>query len=341
MSSFCVFMRSDTKASFSLLLVSPGEGNGMEIMVKKWIASFIVLFSILLLFGCSNTQEGVEYKIYYRDVSGNGITAISRYITSTAQDKKMNEMWSLFITAPDNEKVNTASFDGIEIQQVLIDENDTLNVYFNEAYSKMQQVDELLFRAAFVKTFIQLEGISSVQFYVNGNALTDYEGNNIGRMKGSDFVDILGQDINEIESQIVTLYFANEAGDKLIPKKIEAYYGTGYALERYILEALIAGPYEENESLYPVLPSDLKVLSISVKDGTCYVNFDGTFLNNSLNVSDYIPVYAIVNSLSELSGVNKVQISVNGSSNEKFNGTLSLSNTFERNLDYVQSSIQN
>ena len=48
------------------------------------------------------------------------------------------------------------------------------------------------------------------------------------------------------------------------------------------------------------------------------------------NVSTDVAVYSIVNSLVELSNINKVQILINGEVPESFQTT-----TFERNLDIV------
>lgn len=303
--------------------------------IKKYLPFFLLGFFLLGVGGCSQEKEGTAYTIYYRDAVGNGIVPSVAYASSEEKEALINEIWTLFVTPPEKGNVMAANVDGLEIQQVFI-EGDMLSVYFNEVYSTMAQADELLFRAAFVKTFTQIEEINAISFYVDGNALTDYSGNAIGRMKSSDFVDILGQDINEIENQIVTLYFTNEDGNVLIPCTMEVHYGTGYAIERYVLEALIDGP-DSDSHLYPVLPSGLKILSISVKDKTCYVNFDSTFLNSELDVNESVAIYAVVNSLSELSGITKVQIAVNGKSDEKLNGTVSLNQTFERNLDYVQS----
>lgn len=66
------------------------------------------------------------------------------------------------------------------------------------------------------------------------------------------------------------------------------------------------------------------------KDGICYVNLDESFLTVEGNVSTDVSVYSIVNSLVELSTVNKVQILVNGEVPASFSAS-----TFERNLDIV------
>ena len=98
---------------------------------------------------------------------------------------------------------------------------------------------------------------------------------------------------------------------------------------------LIAGPDAENEELYPVINPATKVLGVTVKDGTCYVNLDNGFLTQTYNVSAEVQIYSIVNSLVELSNINKVQIAVNGNTDMIFREKISLSNVFDRNLDLV------
>ena len=57
-----------------------------------------------------------------------------------------------------------------------------------------------------------------------------------------------------------------------------------------------------------------------------------------LPVSPAVTVYSIVNSLCELSNVNKVQISVKSSTNIIFGDTIDLSQPLERSLDIIETS---
>ena len=68
----------------------------------------------------------------------------------------------------------------------------------------------------------------------------------------------------------------------------------------------------------------------TTKDAFCYVNLDDSFLTVVNNVSTEVSIYALVNSLVELSNVNQVQILINGEVPASFSST-----TFERNLDIV------
>lgn len=105
------------------------------------------------------------------------------------------------------------------------------------------------------------------------------------------------------------------------------------SMERLVIEQLKLGPSTEN--LYPVLPSETKLISVVTKDGICYVNFDKNFLTGSVNAIDEIPIYAIVNSLVELQNINKIQIAIEGETNKKYREMISLDNLFSRNLDLV------
>ena len=102
--------------------------------------------------------------------------------------------------------------------------------------------------------------------------------------------------------------------------------------ERLVVEQLLAGPQEGHN---PVLPQETRILSVSVTDSICYVNLDGGFLTGELEAAEYIPVYALVNSLTELPTVNKVQILINGSADAVYRNSISLSSPLEREESYI------
>ena len=65
------------------------------------------------------------------------------------------------------------------------------------------------------------------------------------------------------------------------------------------------------------------------------MNLSEDFLTQVYNVTADVVIYSIINSLVELSSVNKVQISVNGKTDLIFRETFNLANMYERNLDLV------
>ena len=70
------------------------------------------------------------------------------------------------------------------------------------------------------------------------------------------------------------------------------------------------------------------------------MNLDEGFLNQNYEIAEPVVIYSIVNSLTELTSVNKVQISVNGDSNRRYRQKLELNTMFERNLDYMDETAQ-
>ena len=150
-------------------------------------------------------------------------------------------------------------------------------------------------------------------------------------MANSDFIDNISN-VNSYEKTELVLYFANGTGDKLERETREVVHSVNTSLEKLIVEQLIAGP--SRVGMNPTLPKETKLLNVSVNDNVCYINFDSTFLNNTLEVKEYIPIYSIVNSLAAVTSINKVQITVNGSQEFMFRDSISLNQLFERNLDY-------
>ena len=151
---------------------------------------------------------------------------------------------------------------------------------------EQSKATEVLVRAAIVKSLTQIEGVDVVMMTINGEPIKDAAGNNMGLLSADNFVSNPEQ-LDYYEKMELKLYFANEAGDKLIPIKQKIVHNkkNSYtSMEKLIIEQLIAGP-EKNKSVYPTINPATKLLGVSVKDGVCYVNLDSSILtpvNNGL-----------------------------------------------------------
>lgn len=107
------------------------------------------------------------------------------------------------------------------------------------------------------------------------------------------------------------------------------------SVEKLVVESLIRGPVS-GDTDYPTLPPGTKILSISTKDGICYVNLNDGFLEQGYNVTEAVTIYSIVDSLTELSGISKVQILVNGETDLVYKESMRLDTIYERNLDIIE-----
>jgi hypothetical protein len=163
--------------------------------------------------------------------------------------------------------------------------------------------------------------------------LTDVNGKMVGTMYAESFVENPGEQINTIQNTNLTLYFSNQAGDGLVKETRRVHYSSNISLEKLIMEQLLEGP--ESKNARSAIPSETKLMSVSLVDGVCYVSFDENFKNQDYSVNEAIVIYSIVDSLSELSSISKVQISVNGDTSGVYRDSFKLADMYDRNLDYI------
>jgi germination protein M len=101
------------------------------------------------------------------------------------------------------------------------------------------------------------------------------------------------------------------------------------------MEQLIDGP--RLSKCKATIPASTRLINVSMIDGICYVNVDRSFQNQDQEIREEIVLFSIVNSLTELPGVTKVQLSINGDTKGFCRYTYELSKMYEKNLDLVQA----
>jgi len=144
-----------------------------------------------------------------------------------------------------------------------------------------------------------------------------------------------GSALHSYQNATLELYFANEAGDKLVPESVDVKYSSNVPIEKIIVEQLISGPSKKGS--YPTLSSDIKVLGVTSKEGICYVNLSEGFLNNTCDVIPEVAVYSLINSIVEGADVTQVQISVNGETQITYMDTFDLSKPLMANPRLIMS----
>lgn len=293
----------------------------------------ILLVTALFFVGCAvrESEQQNTYDIYSKNLRHTGLIRRSVETAGTEREELIEELWELSCKDPGNQKEESVVPEEVTLLKAVID-GTNLNLYFNSEVQAMDTMAQLLFRAALVKTFTEIDGIESVTFFVDEKPLTDASYNPLGAQKASDYVDIVGNGLSSTKKITLVLYYTDETGEKLLKSTRDIVYESSYSLERDVINRLIQGPDEKG--YYSTLPSELQVISVNVKGGTCYVNFDSAFVTEALPISGYTIVYSIVNSLCELPDVRRVQIMVDGDSSVTFKENISLANPLERNLNY-------
>lgn len=302
--------------------------------MRKWL--WILLLAIpLLMAGCRKQQQVDEsgYRIWYINQDETCLKYENKELQSKNEEGLLREMMEVMRETPTDDELKPVIPEDVELLDFDFEHNQ-LYLDFSPEYMKMPKVYEVLCRAAVVRTLGQIDGVEYVDFQVNGEPLTDLEGKEIGLMNEDQFIENAGEEINAYKTADLTLYFANKAGDKLVGQRVAMEYNSNISLEKLIVEQLIAGP--PFEGAYPTIPSETKLLNISIKDNICYVNLDEGFLGTGYNVIESIPVYSIVNSLIENTDAQKVQISINGETNRMFRESINFDTIFEKNEGLIE-----
>ena len=269
------------------------------------------------LSGCRKKKIDSEMSVYYLNEDRTGLVKAPYETGKTAKGKKMTDkeicgmaediLETLRKPSDKIENVppipNEVSVQKCELRGSLLD------IDFNKAYLKVNSLEEKLMRASIVCSLSEIEGVNAVLFTIDGESLKDSDGNSIGLMTEDDFVENTGSSPSAYQTVELTLYFANESGDKLVPQK--------------------------ESGAYPTINPNANLLGVTLKDDICYVNFDSTFLNGGYDILPKLTIYSIVNSLVEGTEATQVQITINGESKAKYMGTVDLSQPLKENLELV------
>lgn len=212
----------------------------------------------------------------------------------------------------------------------------TAYIDFDDSYNTLTVDEQVTARASIVFSLTELDFIEGVEFLVEGNPLTNSNGDKVGIVKR---VDILISPLNPsppTSRQEITLYFANPIDHKLYPEKREIEV-SNKPIERYIMEELIKGP--TTEGLVATLPSDTKINNSDIKtqDGVCQVDlsYDLKSVQVATPLSEKLMVYSVVNSLTEGGKVKKVGFLMDGKKPTDISTTIDFSQLFERDESII------
>lgn len=307
--------------------------------MKKGRSLFLILaFCILALAGCSRQEEENEdeYTIYYVNTEETKLVESPYVPVSETFDGIMEELQQQLQEPPAG--VSSALTGDVEIQgyQRGID---ALRVNFSEEYYDLTNTEEVLLRAAAVKTFVQVPGVIKVMITVEGEQLVDLDGQPVPAMDGDTFIDTKEGGINSYQDASLSLYFAQEDGQELKREMRSIHYSSNMILSRVVVEQLIAGP--EERGLARVLTEDTVIENIHIQDGVCTVYFSEAANQTPAEsqVSPETALYAIVNSICDTcNDILGVRIVIDNGAVNTFRDEIDLDQTFNMNRAIIQGS---
>lgn len=299
------------------------------------LKTFLILFVFTIFAaGCGKEEipaDGIS--VYYLNKDATTIVPVVQEISGDSAEIRVEELLAKLEETPESVDFRRTIPENVTILDYSLDRQ-LLYLDFSGEYLNIDKATEVLVRAAIVKTMVQIEEISFVGIRVAGEPLKDSKGIGIGLMNENTFLDNMGSEEHATKIVNLNLYFANKKGDKLSPQSTVIEYNANVAVEKVVVEQLIAGPTEKG--YYATIPKDTKVMSVTTKDGVCYVNLDIGFTAQGYDVLGTVTIYSIVNSLTELPGITSVQILVNGETSITYKDNISLETIFQKNPDIIE-----
>lgn len=303
-----------------------------------------ILCTVILVFGMTGCGEKTDkrlmsYQVFYINSDGSGLTGETYQLKDAKQDlvSVIKEL-IIRLQTPQEESLKSPIDEGIQVVDYQIKENQ-LSVYFSAGYNNKSGLDEILSRAAIVKTLCQIQEIEYVEFYVEDQPLM-LSGNAVGLMSQESFVDELNPQ-DQKQSKETVLYFANKQGNRLKKITTDITYNAVEPIARLLVEQLIAGVSSiqniDETKLQSAVPSKTTLNNLTIRDNICYLDLSRDFEQQDPNVSSEVIVYSIVDTLCELPEVTKVQFSVDGEQKEKYGDLEGFNKPLERNLDLLEN----
>ncbi len=170
----------------------------------------------------------------------------------------------------------------------------------SDAYAEMPAGNKIIARSCLAQTLCAVSGVINISIFVG------------------DVPDITGLSADTIISENseiypfnkrLKLYFSN--GKVLKPEYRNVTVNEDKELAASVMEELLKGP--RSAGLGSAIPAGTRLLSINVENELCTVNLSSEFLENKPNneSAEALTIYSIVNSLTTLTKISKVQFLIN------------------------------
>ena len=264
----------------------------------------------------------LKVDLYFSNKTKDMLVTESAYIDKDTQKNTVEfvkEIVNLLIKGPSVEGAVPVIPAETTLRGVsLADEAGTINIDLSKEYYEKRTKDapaseELLARYSIVYTLCQFDEIKKVKIYVDGKDMMASTGKDqVLSAFGAEGIMINSPSSTETKTEkFVTLYFTDKKGVKLYPETHKATM-TDNSLEKTVVNELIRGPV--SDKYQRAFSETTQLISVETKEEVCFVNFSGGFLSGMDGdlTTERTAVYSVVNSLTNLPEIKKVQILIDG-----------------------------
>ena len=281
----------------------------------------------------------MQYVLYFVSDEGGFILPEVRSITYTGEDYIEAVIQELIVGPADNLAMKSLLPAGFELLSppVITDDRITLSLNKLPTTDDFADEDYEASYAALVYTVTSLlPGIVNIDITVLGQPITDFDSAEklADGMQRLDYYGYIGSS--------APIYFNDKDSDLLLSVKRSMEQASTWSPEQRVFEILRGPLSSDTASAWPVMPSGITyddILSVKTFEDTVYVDLSENFREACQGMSgrnEMLLVYSIVNTLTSMDGVNKVQFLIEGQQAEELAGTLCIADPFIKNYDIIK-----
>lgn len=331
-----------TLYNYVLMKIVLIRGDRMKFKNRMILGFTVIVFFILLisLVSCRmanknvNNVTGIELALYFINSDKSQLVAEKRVVQLERKEDLIKYSIEELKKIPKTVGLQPPIPQDIQIKSMVL-EKDILKIDISSQYNNLSAQDQVLLRAALVKTLTEFDFINQVEIAIDGDPLVGTDGKPIGPMSQEDIVLEPSTVLSTSNLQTVKLYFSDKNAEKLVAEERTIEVNPNVPLEKYIVEQLIKGP--ESANLLPTIPAETTIKEIETKDGICYVDLSNEFRtkHSGGSTGETFTIYSIVNSLTELPNIKKVQFLIEGEKQQEYKGHYDFSGPFERDESLI------
>lgn len=270
--------------------------------------------------------------LYFINEDGTGIVAVPQKLRYKNDGDLIDVTLEKLRKGPSSSQLKPIMSSDTQIRATEL-EGGYLTVHFSDEFLTDDSSRNVLNVYAVVKTMSSTTLATSVKVLVNGEPIKDRDGKPLEFISASD----INLETEEYRSEMreVTLYFADPAKRKLVREKRTIKITDQQPIEQYLINELIKGT--KNKEMKSLLSNKTVLVSVDVHENICYLNFKSEFLTDNAGneAHEKLVIYSIVNSLTELQTISRVQFYMDGKRVERF-GSVRIKDYMERDTQIIK-----
>ena len=308
-------------------------------MKKKHIAALaaalIMVFAGIAILVFINTEISplsIPADLYFMNEDGTSIIAEPQELRYKDDADLAETVIEKLRKGPSASKHGRIMPRNTKLQRIEFTDAYGIIVDFSSGFLSQDPSRNVLNVYAVTKSLCSTGIVTNVMVTVDGAGISDRDGNLLEFVAASD----INLETEEYQSEMrdVVLYFGDRSSTQLVKETRTIKITDQQPIEQYIINELIKGP--DDKTMQAVLSKNTVLMSVDAEDNICYLSFRSSFLKENAGDANHERqvIYSIVNSLTELNTISRVQFYMDGKRVDNF-GSFSLKGYIARDTSII------